>query len=65
MYDCTMLVPGATDVSRGASDRLELELDGCAAPCGCQELNPDPLQEQVLLTTEPFLQPVLFFKALV
>ena len=28
------------------------------SPCGCWELNPDPLEEQsVLLTAEPTLQP--------
>jgi hypothetical protein len=33
-------------------------IDTYEPPCGCPELNPDPLQEQkVLLTTEPPLQP--------
>jgi hypothetical protein len=32
--------------------------DGCEPPCGCQELNSGPLEEQlVLLTAEPSLQP--------
>ena len=32
--------------------------DGCEPPCVCWELNPDPLEEQlVLLNAEPFLQP--------
>ncbi|EDL97312.1 rCG60760 [Rattus norvegicus] len=31
--------------------------EGCDSPCGCWELNPDPLEEQTLLsTTEPRLQ---------
>ena len=31
--------------------------DSCGLPCGCWELNLDPLEEQpVLLTTEPSLQ---------
>lgn len=35
---------------------LELEWHGCEPPCGCCELNRDPLQEQlVLLTPEPYL----------
>ena len=37
--------------------------DGCEPPCGFWELNPDPLQEQqMLLTTEPSLQPHRDFK---
>jgi hypothetical protein len=32
--------------------------DSCESPCGCWELNPDPLEEQpLLLTAEPSLQP--------
>jgi hypothetical protein len=32
--------------------------DGCEPPCGCWDLNSEPLEEQsVLLTTEPSLQP--------
>jgi len=32
--------------------------DSCELPCGCWELNLDPLEEQsVLLSTEPSLQP--------
>jgi hypothetical protein len=40
-------------------DSLELNLtDSCELPCGCWELNPDPLEEQaVLTTTESSLQP--------
>ena len=34
-------------------------MDGCKPPCGCWELNLDPLEEQpVLLTTEISLQPL-------
>ena len=39
--------------------------DGCDPPCGCWELNPDPLEEQpVLLTAELFLSPwqLLFYR---
>jgi hypothetical protein len=33
--------------------------DGCEPPCGCWELNSGPLEEKpVLLTAEPFLQPL-------
>jgi hypothetical protein len=32
--------------------------DGCEPPCGCWELNSEPIEEQsVLLTAEPSLQP--------
>jgi hypothetical protein len=37
-----------------ASDPLELVTDACEPPCECWELNPGPLEDQlVLLTTEP------------
>jgi hypothetical protein len=33
--------------------------DGCEPPCGCWDLNSEPLEEQlVFLTTEPSLQPL-------
>lgn len=32
-------------------------MDSCEPLCGCWESNPDPLQQQVLLTTEPSLWP--------
>jgi hypothetical protein len=36
--------------------------NGCEPPCGCWELNSGPLVEQsVLLTTEPYLQPYFLF----
>jgi hypothetical protein len=39
-----------------------LLVDGCEPPCGCWELNSDPLEEQsVLLTFEPSLQPIIFY----
>ena len=42
-----------------SSDALDPIADGCEPPCGCWELNPGPLEEQsLLLTSEPFLQPV-------
>ena len=32
--------------------------DSCELPCGCWELNSDPLEDRIVpLTTEPFLQP--------
>ena len=37
--------------------------DSCELPCGCWELNQSPMQERVL-TTEPSLQPYLFFRYL-
>lgn len=43
-------------------DPLELQLHGCQLPCGCWELNLDLLQEQqVLFTTEPTLQQLIFY----
>jgi hypothetical protein len=37
-------------------------VDGCEPPCGCQESNLGPLQEQQLLfTTKPSLQPKLSY----
>lgn len=33
-------------------------MDGCYLPCGCQELNQGPLQEQVFLIAAPSLQPL-------
>lgn len=34
-------------------------IDSCEPPCGCWELHPHPQEDQlVLLTTEPFLQPL-------
>jgi hypothetical protein len=39
--------------------------DGCEPPCGCWELNSEPLEEQsVLLNAKPSLQPHIFFLAL-
>ena len=36
--------------------------EGCEPPCGCWELNSGPMEDQsVFLTTEPSLQPQLFF----
>jgi hypothetical protein len=43
-------------------DPLKLELHVCELPCGCWELNLDPLEEQpVFLTTEPTLWPLFDF----
>jgi hypothetical protein len=39
---------------------LDPVIDVCEPPCGCWELNSEPLEEQsVLLTAEPSLQPPL------
>jgi hypothetical protein len=41
----------------------DLITDGCEPPCGFWELNSGPLEEQsVLLTSEPSLQPYLYFE---
>lgn len=59
MYVCAphaSLVSTAT--GRGLSDFLKLELGILCVPVlGMLLLNPAPLQEQVLLTTEPSLLP--------
>jgi hypothetical protein len=48
---CLYVYEGFRSPAIGVSDRCELS-------CGCQELNPGPLEEQpVLLTTEPSFQP--------
>ena len=45
-------------VFRHQKRALDPITDGCESPCGCWELNSEPLEEQsVLLTTEPPLQP--------
>lgn len=42
----------------GGGGPLEPELkDGCEQPCVCWEPNQGPLQKQVALTGDPFLQP--------
>ena len=44
---------------KSASDSIT---DGCEPPCGCWDLNSEPLEEQsVLSTAEPSLQPLIFF----
>lgn len=49
-------VPGACSGQKKASDPLELELGMAESQCGCWELSPGPLQEQLaLLTAEPSL----------
>lgn len=37
--------------------------DRCEMPCGCRDPNPGPLEwHLVLVTTEPSLPPIFFFK---
>jgi hypothetical protein len=64
MYMSTLLL--SSDSRREYQNPLT---DGCESPCGCWDLNSGPLEEQsVLLTAEPFLQPLfcvfilLYFK---
>jgi hypothetical protein len=56
----TICVPGSSGGQKRALDILELKLmSSCVPPNGCLKLNLGPLQEQqVLLTDEPFLQPL-------
>lgn len=50
------LVPKET--RRGYGYTITGVMDGCESPCMCWELNSGSLQEQqVILTTEPCLQP--------
>ena len=44
-------------LSAGLSGALST-LDGCEWSCECAELNPGPLREQVLFTTESSLKPI-------
>lgn len=54
------LVPGSLGVLKRPSDRLGLELRMVGSVCGFWKPNLGPPQEQeVLLTTEPFHQPML------
>lgn len=44
----------------GIGSYRTIVIDCCGLPCGCWELNPEPLKEQaVLFTAEPFLQPMI------
>jgi hypothetical protein len=45
-------------VFRHQERALDLITDGCEPPCGCWELNNDPLEEQA---AEPSLQPFTFY----
>lgn len=44
-----------------ASGSLQLELDTWELSCTCWELNPGPLEEELVLLTEPSLQPWKFW----
>ena len=49
-------------MSAGQKRAKDLITDGCEPPCGCRDLTSGPLEEQaMLLTSEPFLQPLPFF----
>ena len=46
-------------MSAGQKRAPDLIADGCEPPCGYQELNSAPLEEQAMLsTTEPSFQPL-------
>ncbi|CAO2589349.1 hypothetical protein LEMLEM_LOCUS5366 [Lemmus lemmus] len=54
--------PPGSSFCHGQKRIPDLIKDGCEPPCGCQESNSGPSEEQaMLLTTEPSLQPDLFF----
>lgn len=56
---CITCVLGACGDQKQASGQLGLKLDCWELPCGCQESNPGPPEEQlVLLTTKISLQPL-------
>lgn len=54
-YVC--LVPALEEARSGT-----VVTGGCESPSGCLEWKGDPLQEQVLLTINPSLQPRILFK---
>lgn len=54
-YMCPMFVPVAYVGQKKMSDPLQVEF------CGFRDSNLDSLEEQVPLTTEPFLLPDSFF----
>ena len=58
MYVC---VPYACQMSREAEEDIRSPgtgiTDGCKLLCGYWEVNPGPLEQLVLFTTEPSLQP--------
>ena len=58
MYVCALQVCNPHSGQKRASDPQYRITDGCELPCGCWELNPGPLEEQlVILTIEQSLQP--------
>ena len=53
---CCVFLVSQRDQMRASSDLGIGLIDDCEPPCRCQELNPGPLEEQLmLLTAEPFL----------
>ena len=62
IYMYTMYIPRTVKGQKRDLDLLELVTDGHEPSCWYWKLKPDPLQQQVLFTAEPFLQhPSLFF----
>lgn len=55
-YIC-ISVPHVYSAHRGQNMALDHLKLGGKMPCGCSELNPGPLEEPVLLTTDTLLQP--------
>ena len=54
MYLVYSVLP--TCIPAGQKKASDLIMDGCEIPCGCGEMNLEPLEERlVLLTTEPYL----------
>ena len=51
-------MPSPTQVRRWCQSPGTGVMNGCEPPCGCWELDPDPLEEQtMLLSIDPSLQP--------
>jgi hypothetical protein len=49
-------------MSAGQKRAADLFIDGSEPSCGCRELNLEPQEKQpVLLTSDPFLQPLFGF----
>jgi len=59
MYVSALFVFCAHRSQKRVLDLLQQEsgvTNGCEPPCGCWESNPGPLEQPVLLTSEPHLQ---------
>ena len=61
MHHMCAWYPQSSGEGTGSPGAGILEMDSCEPPCGCWELNPAPLPEQVLLNAVPSLQSLFIF----